>query len=218
MVGGSWGATLALAYAQAHPERVLGLVLRAAFLGTREELDWAFGTRLRAVHPQLHRDFLDMLPEEERVDPLPAYWRRILDADPAVSLPFARTWHDTERILSQLAPARDHLDLDAIRAAEPPGPASPGMEAHYFANGCFLDRPLLDGASRLRGIPAALVHGRYDLLCPPATAHALAERWPDARPREVEMAGHGLEHPALFAAVEAEVARMISRITSAGSV
>jgi proline iminopeptidase len=91
------------------------------------------------------------------------------------------------------------------------------MEAHYFANGSFLDRPLLDGAKLLAGIPGALVHGRYDLLCPPATATALAAVWSDAHVRIFPAAGHGLEHPALFAAVEAEVARMITRLTSAAS-
>ncbi len=217
VVGGSWGATLALAYAEAHPGRILGLVLRATFLGSRAELQWAFGTGLRTIHPQLHSDFLGMLPEEERADPLPGYWRRILAPDPTVHLPFARAWHDTERILSQLTPRRARLDPDAIRAAEAPGPASPYMEAHYFAHDCFLDAPLLEGAPRLAGIPGALVHGRHDLLCPPATASALAAAWPGARVRVVEGAGHGLEHPALFAAVEAEVARMIARLTSAAS-
>ncbi|MBM9595938.1 alpha/beta fold hydrolase [Roseitranquillus sediminis] len=217
VVGGSWGATLALAYAQAHPERVLGMVLRATFLGTRAELERAFGSGLQTVHPALHFDFLGMLPEAEREDPLPAYWRRILDPDPAVHAPFARAWHDTERILSQLAPANDRLDADAIRAAETPGPASPYMEAHYFSQDCFLDAPLIDGAPRLDGIPGAVVHGRYDLLCPPSTAWALAAAWPDARVRIVEESGHGLDHPALFAAVEAEVARMVARLTSTAS-
>jgi proline iminopeptidase len=217
VVGGSWGATLALSYAEANPERVLGLVLRAIFLGTRAELDWAFGTGLSMVHPRLHADFLGMLPEEERADPLPAYWRRILDPDAAVHRTFARAWHDTERILSQLAPAHDRLDPETLRAAEAPGPASPYMEAHYFANGCFLDAPILERVGRLAGIPGSLVQGRHDLLCPPGTAYALAEAWADAKLRVVEGVGHGLEHPALFAAVETEVARMIARLTPAAS-
>lgn len=213
IVGGSWGATLALAYAQAHPERVLGLVLRATFLGTRAELDWAFLTGPSHLHPALHAEFLGLLPEAERTDPLPAYWRRILDPDPAVHLPFARAWHDTERILSTHAPRRARLDLDAIRTAKAPGPASPYMEAHYFQHDCFLaETPLLEGAGRLAGIPGALVQGRYDLLCPPRGAHAVAACWPEARVFEVEAAGHGLEDPAIRAAVTAEVARMIARL------
>jgi proline iminopeptidase len=214
VVGGSWGATLALAYAQAHPDRVRGLVLRATFLGTRAELDWAFGTGLATLHPALHEDFLSFLPEEERADPLPAYWRRILDPEPATHLPFARAWHETERILSQHAPARTRLDPAAIAKAEAPGPSSPYMEAHYFSNDCFLtDRPILAQAGRLAGIPGALVQARYDLLCPPRMAHALAARWPDARLTVAEAAGHALEHPPVRAAVATEVSRLIARLT-----
>jgi proline iminopeptidase len=214
VVGGSWGATLALAYAEAHPDRVLGLVLRATFLGTRAELDWAFLTGPCHLHPKLHADFLGLLPEAERADPLPGYWRRILDQDPAVHLPFAAAWHDTERILSQHVPRRSRLDLATIRAAEAPGPGSPYMEAHYFSNGCFLnDRPILEGASRLAGIPAAMVQGRYDLLCPPRAAQALAAGWREARVVEVEAAGHALEHAPIRSAMTAEIARMIARLT-----
>ncbi len=100
IVGGSWGATLAIAYAQAHPDRVSGIVLRATFLGTRDELDAAFLKTLPQFYPALHEDFITLLPEAERARPLEAYWRRILDPDPSVHSPFARAWHDTERILS----------------------------------------------------------------------------------------------------------------------
>src|SRR6201999_3885868 len=113
VVGGSWGATLALAYAQAHPDRVSGIVLRATFLGTREELDAAFLETLPRFYPQLHADFIGLLPEAERAQPLEAYWRRILDSDAKVHAPFARAWHDTERILSEHAPSRSRLDLAA---------------------------------------------------------------------------------------------------------
>src|SRR6202163_2462429 len=99
VVGGSWGATLALAYAQAHPQRVSGIVLRATFLGTRSELEGAFLDRLPRFYPDLSDDFIGLLPETERARPLEAYWQRILDADSAVHGPFARAWHDTERIL-----------------------------------------------------------------------------------------------------------------------
>jgi proline iminopeptidase len=100
VVGGSWGATLALAYAEVHPDRVTGIVLRATFLGTREELDGAFLDALPRFYPDLSDDFVNLLPPEERARPIDAYWRRILDADPAVHGPFARAWNDTERILS----------------------------------------------------------------------------------------------------------------------
>src|SRR5262245_27533343 len=100
VVGGSWGATLALAYAQAHPDRVLGPVLRATFLGTRKEIEAAFTDVLARFYPALNEDFLGVLPPEERGQPLVAYWQRILDPDPAVHGPAARAWGDVERILS----------------------------------------------------------------------------------------------------------------------
>ncbi len=203
IVGGSWGATLALAYAETHPERVTGLVLRAVFLGTEVELDWAFGTGLRHFHPGLYKDFLAALPQAERANPLPNYYRRILDPDPAINLPAALAWHDTERILSEVSPGATRLAI----AADRPRPNSPFVEAHYFQNGCFLaPGALLDQAHQLAGIPGVMVQGRYDLLCPPATSHALAERWADARIELAELSGHSLSHPAVHQAVKAAIA------------
>ena len=213
VVGGSWGATLALAYAEAHPARVSGIVLRATFLGMREELDVAFLKTLPQFHPGLSEDFIGLLPEAERAQPLEAYWRRILDADVAVHAPFARAWHDTERILSEVSPSRARLDLASLKSSGTL-PATPFMEAHYFANDCFM-RPnqILDEAGRLEGIPGIIVQGRYDLLCPPATSHALAARWPDAELRIVEGAGHTLYDPGVRNAVMRAIADLASRIT-----
>lgn len=208
--GGSWGATLALAYAQAHPRRVSGLVLRATFLGTRAEVDAAFLSMLPRFYPGLNDDFLRLLPPEERVQPLDAYWRRILDPDAAIHAPAARAWHDTERILSEHAPKRTRLDPAAL-ATPGPLPATPFMEAHYFRNDCFLTPgQLLANADRLRDIPGAIVQGRYDLLCPPSTAHALAAAWPKAEIRIVENAGHSLYDPGIRDAVIAATADLVA--------
>ena len=213
VVGGSWGATLALAYAQAYPDRVSGIVLRATFLGTREELDGAFLKTLPRFYPALSDDFLGLLPEDERRQPLESYWRRILDPDVTVHGPFARAWHDTERILSEVSPARTRLDLASLTSSAPL-PATPFMEAHYFASACFM-RPnqLLEDADKLRGIPGVIVQGRYDLLCPPATSHALASRWSDAELRIVQGAGHTLYDPGVRNAVMKGIADVASRIT-----
>jgi proline iminopeptidase len=213
VVGGSWGATLALAYAQVHPERVAGIVLRATFLGTREELDAAFLKTLPQFYPALSEDFIGLLPDAERAQPLEAYWRRVLDPDPAVHGPFVRAWHDTERILSEVSPSRTRLDLASLKSSGAL-PATPFMESHYFANGCFM-RPnqLLDRAEKLKGIPGVIVQGRFDLLCPPATAHALAARWPDAELRVVDRAGHTLYDPGVRNAVMRAIADVASRIT-----
>jgi len=208
LVGGSWGATLALAYATTHPDRVQSIVLRATFLGTRAELDWAFGTGLAHFHPGLHADFLAQLPDDERADPLAAYWRRIEHPDPAIHLPAARAWHDTERMLSQHRPMAQRLDTHAIHTC--PIPSTPFMEAHYFAHDCFLETPLLDACHRLHGIPGVIVQGRYDLLCPPKSAFALAARWPDAQIQMVEGAGHTMGDPGITEAVTDAIARMMA--------
>ena len=213
IVGGSWGATLALAYAQAHPDRVTGIVLRATFLGTRAEIEDGFLDVLPRTYPGLYEDFLSVLPAEERKQPIDAYFRRILDPDPAVHGPAARAWHDTERILSEHTPKRARLDLASLRASGAL-PATPFMEAHYFANDCFM-RPsqLMQEAGKLAGIPGIIVQGRYDLLCPPAVSHALGAVWPEAEIRIVEDAGHSLYDPGVRNAVMKAIADMASKIT-----
>jgi proline iminopeptidase len=213
VVGGSWGATLALAYAQAHPQRVSGIVLRATFLGTVKELEDVFLDALPRFYPALNDDFTALLPEAERARPLQAYWRRILDPDAAVHACFARAWHDTERILSEHKPARTRLDQTSLTSSHAL-PATPFMEAHYFQNGCFMrPRQLLEEAGKLNGIPGIIVQGRYDLLCPPKTSHALAAAWRDAEIRIVEGAGHTLYDPGVRDAVMKAIADIASRIS-----
>ena len=209
VVGGSWGATLALAYAEAHPERVSGIVLRATFLGTRAELEGAFYNALPRLYPELYEDFLNALPVEERAHPIDAYYRRILDSDAAVHGPAARAWGETERILSEHAPSRDRFGFNSSSAL----PSTPFMEAHYFQNDCFMTSDqLMNEAGSLAQIPGIIVQGRYDLLCPPATSHALAARWPRAEIRIVGGAGHSLYDPGVRDAVMKAIADMASRI------
>jgi proline iminopeptidase len=213
IVGGSWGATLALAYAQAHPDRVTGIVLRATFLGTRAELEGAFLDVLPRFYPDLSDDFVKLLPSGERGRPLDAYWRRILDADPTVHGPAARAWHDTERTLSEHTPGHVRLDPNSLSSARPL-PTTPFMEAHFFQNDCFL-KPgqLLAEAAKLDRIPGLIIQGRYDLLCPPATSHALAAVWPNCEVRNVEAAGHLLYDPGIRDAVMKAIADLASEIS-----
>ena len=194
VVGGSWGALLAVAYAETWPERVSGLVLRSFFPGGNDDLLRAFVTLPKAIYPELYAAFIAYLPEDERAEPLAAYYRRILASDPATSRPAVYVWHDYERALSKLRPevlpdlaasARAALDKDR------PHPATPRMEAHYFSHDCFLRRgQLLDGAGRLGDIPGVIVQSRYDLLCPAVAADALSQRWPRSSVRIVNGAGH----------------------------
>lgn len=198
VVGGSWGTTLALAYAQAFPERVSGIVLRATFLGTRDELHGAFLENLPRFYPELYEDFLALLPLRERKAPLEAYWQRILDADPSIHGPASRAWHDTERILSEHKPSKTRLDLASISGNACALPSTPFMEAHYFQNDCFMEpAQILRNAVRLEGIPGRIVQGRCDLLCPPVTSSALARVWREAELRVVEGAGHSLYDPSI---------------------
>lgn len=214
VVGGSWGATLALAYAQAHPERVSGIVLRATFLGTRAELEGAFYHALPRFYPGLYEDFLNVLPPEERAQPIEAYYRRILDSDAAVYGPATRAWGETERILSEHTSSRDRIDR-AVLNSSGTLPATPFMEAHYFQNDCFMKPDqLMTEAGRLAEIPGIIVQGRYDLLCPPATSYALAARWQRAEVRIVGGAGHSLYDPGIRDAVMKAIADMASRITA----
>jgi proline iminopeptidase len=211
VVGGSWGATLGLAYAQAHPKRVSGIVLRATFLGTIEEIADGFLSSLPRLYPALSEDFLSLLTQEERAEPLQAYFRCILDADPAVHGPAARAWHDTERILSEYKPSRTRLDLDALKSSHAM-PASPFMEAHYFSNDSFMKpNQLMAEAGQLAGISGIIVQGRYDLLCSPKISHALAAVWHDAEIRIVEGAGHTLYDPGVRNAVMRGIADMASK-------
>ena len=214
IVGGSWGATLALAYAQAHPHRVSGIVLRATFLGTRTELESAFVDVLPRFYPDLSNDFLSVLPPEERRQPLDAYWRRILDPDPALHSPAARAWHNTERILSEHTSGRIRLDLNSLNSTHPL-PVTPFMEAHYFQNDCFM-KPgqVLAAAGKLERLRGIIVQGRYDLLCPPATSHALSAVWPDSEIRFVEGAGHSLYDAGVRDAVMKAIADLASGITA----
>ena len=214
IVGGSWGATLALAYAQAHPNRVTGIVLRATFLGTRAELESAFVDVLPRFYPDLSNDFLSVLPPEERRQPLDAYWRRILDPDPALHSPAARAWHNTERILSEHTSGRIRLDLNSLNSTHPL-PVTPFMEAHYFQNDCFM-KPgqVLAEAGKLERLRGIIVQGRYDLLCPPATSHALGAMWPASEIRFVEGAGHSLYDAGVRDAVMKAIADLASGITT----
>jgi proline iminopeptidase len=185
--GGSWGALLALAYAKAHPDRCTALVLRGVFLGGKAEIDW-FLYGMRQFFPDAWRAFANHIPAGERGDLLAAYHKRLTDPDPDVHLPAARAWSQYEAGCSALIP-RDETLHRYDDAAAALGLAR--IEAHYFVNGCFLNEgALLAGMRRIADIPGAIVQGRYDMVCPPATAEQLARAWPKARFDLIPDAGH----------------------------
>jgi proline iminopeptidase len=208
--GGSWGSTLALAYTQAHPDRVLGLVLRGVFLATTPEIDW-FMHGMRNVFPEAWRAFSEALPPEERSDLLGNYHRRLTDRDPAVHLPAARAWDRYESTCTTLLPVTDPLGrFDGDGAAL----AIARIEAHYFVNkGFFAPNQLQDGVAKIRHLPCTIVQGRYDIVCPPVTAEALARAWPEAEYVVVPDAGHSVREPGITRELVAAVKRMQARVT-----
>ena len=209
--GGSWGSTLALAYAQAHPGRVLGLVLRGIFLATDPEVDW-FMHGMRTIFPEAWRAFTEALPPAERGDLLRNYYRRLTDRDPSIHLPAARAWDRYEGACTTLLPVTDPLGrFDGDAAAL----AIARIEAHYFVNKGFLaPNQLLEGVTRIRHLPCTIVQGRYDIVCPPVTADALARAWPEAEYVVVPDAGHSVREPGITRELVAAVKRMQARVAT----
>ncbi|WP_142849002.1 prolyl aminopeptidase [Telmatospirillum sp. J64-1] len=196
--GGSWGSTLALAYGIAHPERCLGFVLRGVFLFRRAEVEW-FLYRMGQIFPEAGRRFLEFLPAEERGDPLDAYHRRLIHPDRDVHLPAALSWCAYEEACSRLLPPPETAGRPASsgRAGED-ALAMARLEAHYMMHGGFLEEgELLRGISVLKDHPAVIVQGRYDVVCPPATAYELAQAWPSCRLTMIPDAGHSAMEPPL---------------------
>jgi len=194
--GGSWGSTLALAYAIAHPERCSGLVLRGIFLCRPSEIEW-FLYGVRNLFPEAWSAFAGAIPAAERGNLLAAYYRRLTDPDPAVHMPAARAWSIYEGSCSTLLASPETVayfssDVVALGLAR--------IEAHYFTHQIFM-RPnaLLDNVARIRGIPAVMVQGRYDAVCPIITADDLHRAWPQAHYVVVPDAGHSAWEPGICA-------------------
>ena len=205
LFGGSWGAALALAYAIAHPDRCLGLVLRGVFLGRRGELEW-FLNGMRTFFPEAWRAFASFLPAAEHAAIVEGYYRRLLDPDPAVHMPAARAWSGYENACSVLMPRSDRRDVGGGVGTSLLGLAR--IEAHYFLNDMFLpENHLLAHLGRIRHLPASIVQGRYDTICPIVTADELAGAWPEADYVVVPDAGHSAMEPGIRAALVAATER-----------
>lgn len=192
LFGGSWGATLALAHAEAHPEAVAGLILRGVFLGRQSELDWFYAGGAARFFPDLWADFNAPIPPEERGDIIAAYHRRLFAPDSAEVTRCAIAWVRWENALAGLTVATD----SAVGAEYARTFAR--LECHYFHKSCFLDEgQLLRDRRGIEHLPLTVVQGRYDMICPPGSAFELAEGWPGADLRVVPAAGHALSEPAI---------------------
>ncbi len=191
LFGGSWGSTLSIAYAETHPDRVTGLILRGIFLLRRQEIDWFYQSGCSAIYPDAFDAYASVIPEAERGNMVAAFHRRLTGADKAVQLQAAKAWSIWEG--STLAM---RSDPDRIRAfgSDHYAIAFARIECHYFLNGGFLetDDQLLANATRLRDIPGVIVHGRYDVVTPLKNAWDLHKAWPQADLRIVPDAGHAM--------------------------
>ncbi|HEX7616892.1 MAG TPA: prolyl aminopeptidase [Thermoanaerobaculia bacterium] len=192
--GGSWGSTLALAYAQTHPDRVTELVLRGIFLLRKREIDWFYQEGASILFPDAWEPYLAHIPEAERGDLVAAYHRRLTSDDPAVRLAAAKIWSGWEGATSKLLPDASftgHYEEDEFALA------FARIEAHYFANRGFLeiDGQLLNDAGKIRHIPGVIVQGRYDVVCPIFSAWALHRAWPEADFVISPDAGHSAWEP-----------------------
>ena len=197
--GGSWGSTLGLAYAETHPTRVLGLILRGIFLCRRRDIHWFYQDGANRLFPDYWQDFIEPIPDDERAHLINAYYRRLTGTDEVSRMAAAKawsvwegrtaTWRPNAKVLAQFA--NPHVALALAR-----------IECHYFKHDAFLTpNQLLVNAHRLQGIPGVIVHGRYDTICPLEQAHGLHAVWPEGRLEIVPDAGHAASEPGIVDAL-----------------
>ncbi|GAB4327057.1 MAG: prolyl aminopeptidase [Leptolyngbyaceae cyanobacterium] len=198
--GGSWGSTLSLAYSQTHPERCLGLILRGIFLLRQKEIHWFYQAGASYIFPDAWEEYLKPIPPDERQDLLTAYYKRLTDPDRTVQLTAARAWSVWEASTSKLFqdPA-----LISTFAADEFAAAFARIECHYFMNKGFFEteNQLIEQVDRIRHIPAVIVQGRYDVVCPMVSAWELHQAWPEAEFIVIPDAGHSMMEPGIRSAL-----------------
>ena len=212
LLGGSWGSTLSLAYAETHPERVSAMILRGIFLCRREDFAWFYQHGASRVFPDYWRNYAEHIPPAERDDFMAAYHRRLTGTNEVERMSVAKAWSLWEAQCATLRPNHDvvgrfsdpHVALALAR-----------IEAHYFVNDAFLaEDQLLRDAHRLADIPGYIVHGRYDMVCPVDNAFALHAAWPRAELQIVRDAGHSAAEPGITDALvraARDVATLLNR-------
>lgn len=204
--GGSWGSTLALTYAQTHPDRVKALILRGIFLCRPKEIEWFYQAGAHAVFPDFWEDYEKVIPPDERGDMLHAYHRRLTGDDEQEKLAAAHAWSLWEGRTSKLYPESDFVlqaggDEFALAMAR--------IECHYFVHNAFFntDNYLIENVDKIRHLPAIIVQGRYDIVCPMMSAWDLHRAWPEADFRIIADAGHSITEPGIARALVAAANR-----------
>jgi len=198
--GGSWGSTLALAYAEKHPESVSGLILRGIFLCRPEELDWFYQKGMDLIFPDLWENYVKVIPPEERSNMVKAYYKRLTSPDEKIRIEAAKAWSTWEGSTIKLIP--DEATIDAFGTPHM-SVSIARVECHYFFNNCFFTKEdqLVKDVGRIRHIPAVLVHGRYDVCTPFKNAWDLSKAWPEARLELIKDAGHAADEPGIMDAL-----------------
>ena len=197
--GGSWGSTLALAYAETHPDRVLGLILRGIFLCRQQDIDWFYQGGTARLFPDAWEDFVSPIPQNERSDLVKAYYTRLTSDNELERMAAAKAWSIWEGCTATLKPnsavidyfSDPHIALSIAR-----------IECHYFSNNSFFEHnQLLDNASKLKDIPGYIVHGRYDVICPVDQAFELHQKWPNSQLKIIADAGHAVSEEGIAQAL-----------------
>jgi proline iminopeptidase len=188
LFGGSWGATLSLLYAQAHPQRVLGMILRGVFLARPQEMQWFYQGGAANVFPDHWQEFISLIPEAERDDIIGAYYKRLSGANELARMAAAKAWAKWEAHTSTLQPSKSILSAfsdphTALSLAR--------LETHYFKHHSFISpNQILDNIDKIADIPGTIVQGRYDMVCPMQSAYELYEAWPSSELDIIPDAGH----------------------------
>ncbi len=194
--GGSWGSTLSLCYAIAHPDKVLGLILRGIFLCRKEEINWFYQEGAHNIYPDEWEKYISIIPEDERDDLVKAYYKRLTGDDYEEQLKSARAWSKWEGATSRLL-----QDPELISHFDEPNTAIAfaKIECHYFIHNIFLDSDnyILENAKNINHIPTKIVHGRYDIVCPVKNAWDLHKAMPDAELRIIPDSGHSISEPGI---------------------
>ncbi|WP_338549576.1 prolyl aminopeptidase [Roseovarius phycicola] len=207
--GGSWGATLALVYAQSHAQRVRHLILRGVFTMTKAELDWFYGGGAGKFWPETWEKFQGLIPESERSDMISAYNRRLFSGERAEEIRYSKAWSAWENALATVHSSGQSGDSPADYAR-----AFARLENHYFMNAGFLgqDGYIYENMGKISHIPGVIVQGRYDMICPPDAAYRLSKLWPKVDLRLIPVAGHALSEPGISAELVKIMDRLAARV------